>query len=70
MTQNGNNFFERHDKPTPNGGAYSIAFFYDKDRQPCSKQQAVFINIVEYAQDGSRINEVYGHVSSKFMKSL
>jgi hypothetical protein len=64
MAQNENQFFERHDKPTPNGGAYSIAFFYNKNKHPCSKERAVFINIVEYASDGSRINEVYGYISS------
>lgn len=51
---------ERHDGPTPNGGAYSIAYFYDKNRTPCEKEKAKYINIVEYSKDGRRLNEVYG----------
>jgi hypothetical protein len=54
---------ERVDKPTPNGGDYSIAYFYDKDRQPCSKADAVYIDIVEYTKDGKRVNEAHGRVS-------
>jgi len=49
---------------TPNGGAYSRAFFYDKDNRPCVKSEAQFVNIVEYDKQGNRINESYGIMSS------
>lgn len=39
---------ERHDGPTPNGGAYSVANFLDAERKPCPKDRAKFIEIMEY----------------------
>lgn len=51
---------ELSNKPTPNGGAYSRAFFYDENRTPCSKLNARYVNIVEYDKEGNRINENYG----------
>lgn len=51
--------FERIDEPTPSGGDYSIAYFYDADDTPCLKDNAVRINIVEYMGNGDRINETF-----------
>lgn len=45
---------------TPNGGAYSTAYYYDKDGQPCVKAKAKSVNIVEFSEEGERINETYG----------
>ena len=45
---------------TPSGGDYSVAYFYDKDGKPCPKAKAKSVNIVEYSQDGERLNEAYG----------
>lgn len=45
---------------TPSGGDYSVAYFYDKDGNPCPKRKAVRMNIVEYTNDGVRVNEAYG----------
>lgn len=53
-------FTERSDNPTPCGGDYSIAYYYDEEGFPCEKINANFVNIVEYAADGTRINEHYG----------
>ena len=53
-------YSERHDHKTPSGGDYSIAYFYDKNGNPCERKDAYRINIVEYTKDGERINEVYG----------
>lgn len=41
-------------------GEYSVAYFYDSDRIPCSKDDAKFVNIVIYNSKNERINEVYG----------
>ena len=41
-------FTERSDNPTPSGGDYSIAYYYDEDGFPCEKSKADFMNIVEY----------------------
>lgn len=51
-------------EPTPNGGAFSIAYFYDKNGMPCSREEMAYMNIVEYAEDGTRINESYGACNS------
>ena len=52
-------YMERNDNPTPNGGDYSIAYYYDKDGEPCGKDKAHRVNIVEYKTGGIRVNEVY-----------
>ncbi len=57
-------FTETRREPTPNGGAYSRAYYYDKNCIPCPKAKARFVNIVEYDKNGKRINEVYGELSS------
>ena len=53
-------YTKRHDNPTPSGGDYSIAFYYDEEHNPCTREEAWFINIVEYTADGERICEHYG----------
>ena len=53
-------FTERSDNPTPSGGDYSIAYYYDEDGFPCEKSKADFMNIVEYKKGGIRVNEHYG----------
>lgn len=53
-------FSETHKGPIPNGGAYSTAYFYNKEGRPCEKDKASRMNIVEYAKDGSIIKETYG----------
>ena len=53
-------FTETHKGPTPSGGAYSTAYFYDEEGCPCKREEASFMNIVEYLADGTRINETYG----------
>ena len=55
-------FSERVDEPTPSGGDYSIAYYYDKDGNPCTKAQASAVNILEFTEDGTRINETYGRL--------
>jgi hypothetical protein len=52
-------FTETHKGPTPSGGAYSTAYFYDEDCCPCKREDASFMNIVEYSVDGTRIDEHY-----------
>ena len=57
---NDTEFTETHKGPTPSGGAYSTAFFYDDDGCPCKREEASYMNIVEYSAKGERINEHYG----------
>lgn len=53
-------FTEKQMGSTPNGGDYSIAYYYDADHNPCPKEKARFVNIVEYTNDGARVGECYG----------
>ena len=55
-------YTERHDGATPIGGDYSIAYYYDAERNPCVKEKAKYVNIVIYDKDGKRVNEVYGNL--------
>lgn len=52
-------FSERDKDPTPSGGDYSIAYFYDAEHKPCQRELAKYINIIEYKHDGTRVNETY-----------
>ncbi len=52
-------FTETRYGPTPSGGAYSTAYYYDADGQPCEKAKAKSVNIIEYSEDGGRVNESY-----------
>lgn len=56
-------FTERGDGPTINGGAYSIAYYYDQQGNPCPKEEAARVNIVEYTENGERLNETYALLS-------
>lgn len=52
-------YTERADGPTINGGTYSIAYYYDLQGNPCRKEEAARVNIVEYTEKGERLNETY-----------
>lgn len=52
--------FERKEGGVTPGAVYSIAYFYDKDDNPCNKEDAFRISIVEYDKNNERINETYG----------
>lgn len=56
-------YTERGDGPTINGGAYSIAYYYDQQGNPCLKEEAARVNIVEYTENGERLNETYALLS-------
>lgn len=43
--------------PTPCGGAYSEAYYYDKDGKETDEEHAVSIHIHEYKADGTFIQE-------------
>ncbi|MGI8933043.1 MAG: hypothetical protein ACR2FS_03115 [Phormidesmis sp.] len=50
---------ERHDGPTPNGGAYSIGYFQDSEGKPTTKDKAVSIEAVEFDATGNQIFRTY-----------
>ncbi len=50
---------ERIDGPTPNGGAYAIAYYFDKNDNPCPPEKAYRVEVVEYDNKGNRINSTY-----------
>lgn len=57
-------FVETYHTPTPSGGVYCRAYFFDENRTPCVKAKAKYINIVEYDENNERINEVYGELGN------
>lgn len=62
---NGNGETERVDGPTPNGGDYSIAYYYDEQNRPCKKAVAYLVNIVEYTKDGEYVNSTTAFLQEK-----
>lgn len=54
---------ERIDGPTPNGGTYSIAYYFNDDSIAVSKEEATQIIIKEYSDDDLIINVTYGDFS-------
>jgi hypothetical protein len=50
---------ERIDAPTPNGGAYSVANFRDKDGAPCPKVDAVGVEILEFDAEDQCVGRTY-----------
>lgn len=51
---------ETHIGPTPNGGVYSTAYYRNKWNEPCRPEEACYIEIGEFDENGVRINGVYG----------
>ncbi len=61
MTQNNKPELQtRLDEPTPNGGAYSIAYWQDVDGTPVDKSVAVRCEIIEYDAQGADIFRTHG----------
>jgi len=52
----------RIDGQTPNGGAYAIAYYFDKDKKPCIPQEASFCEIIEYNENDNIIHRTYALV--------
>lgn len=51
---------ETHVGPTPNGGVYSTAIYSNKWHEPCTKEDACYIEISEFDKNGNRVGGVYG----------
>ena len=54
---------ERIDGPTPTGGAYSIAYYLDKNRNLVPKKLAERMDILEFDKDGQCIRVISGYTS-------
>ncbi len=52
-------FFEKINKPTPNGGLYAVVFFKDKNHNPCTKEEAIHYEIIEYNEFDEPIFRTY-----------
>lgn len=50
---------EQRDGPTPNGGVKSVAHFFNADRSPTEKSNAVLIEIVEFDASGEVVGRTY-----------
>lgn len=56
-------FTEKSNHPTPSGGDYSVAYYYDAKGNPCVKEKAIFVNVIEYKKGNIRINEHYASLA-------
>jgi hypothetical protein len=54
---------QRTEGPTPNGGAYAIAYFRDENGDPTTKDQAHSVEIVEYNEKGEAIHSTFGYLN-------
>lgn len=54
--------YKRIEGVTPNGGAYSVAYYFNKNNEPCPPQKAYRVEIIEYDKDDNRINITYSLV--------
>lgn len=50
---------ERRPGPTPGGGVYSVAYFRDAKGNPCPKDRAAQIEIIEYDENDQDIGRTY-----------
>ncbi len=55
-----NEYTEKIDGPTPNGGDYSVASYFDINGIPCNKNKAFKMVIEEFKKDGTSIYRTYG----------
>lgn len=60
---------KRFDGPTPNGGAYSVSYYYDKKGRPCGENKASCVHIHEYDENDNLIMETVGYLSTKKLKT-
>jgi hypothetical protein len=56
---------QRVDKPTPNGGAYSIMYFKDAAGNPVDKESAVAAEAIEYTAGGVMVWRTYLKVAPR-----
>ena len=45
--------------------AYCVAYFHDKDYKCCNKEDAYYVNIMEFDKNDRRVQEFYGIVNHK-----
>ena len=57
--------YERIDGPTPAGGAYAIAYFFDDDGTACPEEDAVEMRIIEYDESDKSIAFTYGEIDQE-----
>ena len=50
----------RPEGPTPNGGAYAIAYWQDMFGNPVTKSEYARFEIVEYDETGNQVFRTYG----------
>jgi len=55
---------ERINSPTPNGGDYSIARYYDHRDMPAKKNKAKKVIITEYSGDDKVVFTTYGEINT------
>jgi hypothetical protein len=52
-------FQTRVDEPTPNGGAYSIAYWQNANGEPALPEDATGAEIIEFSESGEQVFRTY-----------
>lgn len=55
----------RIDEPTPHGGVYAIAYWYDEFQIPTDRSVATKVEIIEYNSNGDQVWRTYGMVNNQ-----
>jgi len=55
-----NDYMEIQWGTTPLGGDLSIAYFFDKNDQHCTRENMAYMDIIIYNEDGTYVNMVHG----------
>lgn len=55
---------ERTNGPTPNGGAYFIAYYYDQDLGPIHRTRAWYVEIHEFTEDEELIQKHFAYLGN------
>jgi hypothetical protein len=58
-------YSERRPGPTPAGGVSSIAFWMDEHGDPCTREEAVQVEIHELDEEGGSIARTYGRLDGR-----
>lgn len=54
--------FLKDNRKTPNGGAYSVIYFFDDEGNSVDEKEATRCVIRECDKDGNLLNEIWGTV--------
>ena len=55
---------------TPHGGVKTIAYFYDENHNPCTEEEASFINFSELDEQGNQVFSLFAMTKKGIEKNV